>query len=274
MDITDYVRHLERECKPTAHLGGDRQGELHYMRQHAWRFKRLLSLLPRHPQSLRVLDIGPTPFTLYLKQRFPQWDLWALDRTDFLQQRFAAAGIRQRSCDLDQAHVPFADEHFDLVICTEVLEHVFAPPTKLLRDIKRTLRPSGRLLLSVPNLAILRKRLRFLFGISPLPDPDLTLDTHPLHGHGHVREYTRKEIVAACRSAGYELAAVRMIAKNPADTLRLMTHADCRQQVRHCFYLGKHLHAVLNVFTPGLRANVLIDCRKPEAVRCSASPAA
>jgi SAM-dependent methyltransferase len=45
--------------------------------------------------------------------------------------------------------LPFADETFDTVASTEVLEHVPDPP-KALREMRRVLRPSGHLLLSTP----------------------------------------------------------------------------------------------------------------------------
>ena len=44
---------------------------------------------------------------------------------------------------------PFADASFDTVLCNQVLEHVFNPD-EFLREIVRVLKPSGKLLLTVP----------------------------------------------------------------------------------------------------------------------------
>lgn len=49
----------------------------------------------------------------------------------------------------DGQTIPYVDNSFEVVICTEVLEHV-PEPTKLLGEIKRVLKPGGRLLLSMP----------------------------------------------------------------------------------------------------------------------------
>ena len=46
--------------------------------------------------------------------------------------------------------LPFADNTFDAVICSEVLEHV-PVVDKVLKEINRVLRPGGRLVISVPR---------------------------------------------------------------------------------------------------------------------------
>lgn len=51
-------------------------------------------------------------------------------------------------CDL--AHLPFGNNTFDVVICTQVLEHV-PEPLQVLQEISRVLRPGGQLYLSVPQ---------------------------------------------------------------------------------------------------------------------------
>lgn len=44
---------------------------------------------------------------------------------------------------------PFPDQRFDGVICNQVLEHVFTPD-RFLAEIKRVLKPGGKLLLTIP----------------------------------------------------------------------------------------------------------------------------
>lgn len=44
---------------------------------------------------------------------------------------------------------PFDDASFDAVLCNQVLEHIFEPDD-FLQEIRRVLRPGGRLLLTVP----------------------------------------------------------------------------------------------------------------------------
>ena len=49
----------------------------------------------------------------------------------------------------DGKSFPFHDDEFDSVLCNQVLEHVFNPD-EFLSEIKRVLKPGGRLLLTVP----------------------------------------------------------------------------------------------------------------------------
>ena len=57
----------------------------------------------------------------------------------------------------------FASETFDVILCLDVLEHLqFADQVKALEEIRRLLKPSGRLIASCPNLAHFSSRFSFL----------------------------------------------------------------------------------------------------------------
>jgi ubiquinone/menaquinone biosynthesis C-methylase UbiE len=74
----------------------------------------------------------------------------------------AVARARTRGLDAevieDAAALPFADASFDVVVCFEILEHLVAP-REAAKEAMRVLRPGGRLLVSVPNVAHWRHRL-------------------------------------------------------------------------------------------------------------------
>ena len=86
--------------------------------------------------------------------------------------------------DLDGecAKLPFADGTVDMVICTEVLEHLVMG-TPLVREIGRVLKKGGVAIVSVPNICSLKSRLKVLFG--GLPNLAASGDCgHPLGGTG------------------------------------------------------------------------------------------
>ena len=65
----------------------------------------------------------------------------------------AVAAVRARGFRAETTvlpAIPHPDAAFDVVVCTETLEHV-SDARATLREIRRVLRPDGRLLLSVPD---------------------------------------------------------------------------------------------------------------------------
>ena len=103
--------------------------------------------------------------------------------------------------DLERVPYPLLDDSFDAVLMTAVFEHLRDYPLRSLIEVRRILRPHGRLYLTTPNAAYLMNRLRLLTGKSvytPLRDW--------MHGvcvpHArHAREYTFDEIAELMRCA-------------------------------------------------------------------------
>ncbi|HJU56720.1 MAG TPA: methyltransferase domain-containing protein [Pyrinomonadaceae bacterium] len=96
---------------------------------------RLEAFLSRHATDGRTLEIGAEDSTC--KSWFPQ--------------RVAINLALNAHIDIqaDAYHLPFRDEAFDVVLCTEVLEHMHTPALALL-ELRRVLRPGGKLLLTTP----------------------------------------------------------------------------------------------------------------------------
>jgi SAM-dependent methyltransferase len=78
------------------------------------------------------------------------------------------------SCDLkarpgvygDARTIPFADQSFDGVLCSQVLEHVDRPET-VVREMERVLKPGGMGLISVPFFYNLHMEPNDYFRFSP-----------------------------------------------------------------------------------------------------------
>jgi len=81
----------------------------------------------------------------------------------------ARLGIETHWADLDQP-LDLEDASFDVVVAGELLEHL-RDPQRLVREVRRVLRPGGTFVASVPNAYRLKGRLLFLFGRPPENDP-------------------------------------------------------------------------------------------------------
>jgi len=91
----------------------------------------------------------------------------------------------------DGRRLPFRDGAFDLVIASEVLEHVRAP-APIVAEARRVLRPRGRLVVSVPRFG--PEAINWL----------LSLEYHSAVG-GHVHIFTRRRLARLLREEGFRL---------------------------------------------------------------------
>jgi SAM-dependent methyltransferase len=112
------------------------------------------AFLAERAKSERILDVGAGEGALVERYREWGYDVVGID----------SAYESQNVEKADLLALPFEDESFDILFCLDVLEHVeLLDQPKALDEMRRVLKPGGVLLMSVPNLAHLHSRLRFLF---------------------------------------------------------------------------------------------------------------
>jgi ubiquinone/menaquinone biosynthesis C-methylase UbiE len=86
--------------------------------------------------------------------------------------------------------LPYEDDTFDVVCCIEVIEHI-EDQFKLMREIKRILKPGGMVFITTPNIMNINSRIMFLgYGLYPLFDVlSVSGDKASLYGHIHPISY-------------------------------------------------------------------------------------
>jgi 2-polyprenyl-3-methyl-5-hydroxy-6-metoxy-1,4-benzoquinol methylase len=101
---------------------------------------------------------------------------------------------------------PYPSECFDLIILTEVLEHITRDPMHTLSEINRVTKAGGWLMLSTPNCTSLRSVINVLRGRHPQ-----IWSQYSTRGHRrrHNREYTPQEVAKLVQSAGYCVVELR-----------------------------------------------------------------
>ena len=78
-------------------------------------------------------------------------------------RRPPSAGSPPRATTLTAGSSSVDAGAYDLVLCLDVLEHLFAPD-RLLAEMRRVLAPGGRFIMAVPNGLNLFNRAAFAFG--------------------------------------------------------------------------------------------------------------
>lgn len=128
------------------------------------RIDRLRFLFDTVPQKLRVLDIGCGPGVDVDFLVKGGNEVHGIDISDEVLSHARGVGIIPHKMDLSQnSKLPFPDAAFDLIIATDILEHLFFP-LQLLEECARLLRQSGTIIASVPNHLFWKMRLRIMRG--------------------------------------------------------------------------------------------------------------
>lgn len=133
----------------------------------------------------RCLDIGAGSGDL-LKLLRQTWPNLQAEACDYHIERFALPGVHIAQLDLNTHPLPYADGSFDLVTCSEVLEHV-ENFRAVLREIHRVLKPGGLMVITTPNVLNMKSRLRNLvYGFANLFGPLPVKNQDRFNTSGHI----------------------------------------------------------------------------------------
>ena len=105
--------------------------------------------------------------------------------------------------DVSKASILFGSDEFDVIVLSEVLEHL-EEPGDALRALRPVVKLGGRLIVTVPNGLAARRGLKSLMGLETI---------HP----DHVAWYSRKAISHLLARTGWtvdELRGYRLTARN------------------------------------------------------------
>lgn len=150
-----------------------------------------------------LLDLGSGKGELLtlLAGRFPGLQPFACDYTDQLMKR---PNQSVAVVDLNHQPLPFSDETFEVVTCSETIEHL-ENYWSVLREVHRVLRPGGIAVFTTPNILNLRSRFRFfatgfynLFGPLIPEEPDI------YSPRGHINPVGWFYLANALLSVGFE----------------------------------------------------------------------
>ncbi len=161
---------------------------------------------PHLKMDARVLDVGCGEGVLSLFLGYLGCQVLAIDQSGYqiaqnaaLSAKAGLTGVRFRAVEFDDLGYE-VDEPYDIVICTDVLEH-FGDPDSATRRVVRFMKDEGELFLSLPSPAAPVHRMRKrLLGYDPF---DRMV--------GHNRRFTVMELRELVNGAGLTLVEIREV---------------------------------------------------------------
>jgi len=164
----------------------------------------------------KCLELGANPyFTTMLLERFTKLELslanyfgpfsTGLHTQDVAYTNATNSTRKTKTFSYQHFNVendpfPYMISEFDVVIFAEIIEHLLNDPCKVIREIKRVLKPGGILIVTTPNVARLENVARLISGENIYD---------PYSGYGpygrHNREYNRHELVTLLQFEGFDV---------------------------------------------------------------------
>jgi 2-polyprenyl-3-methyl-5-hydroxy-6-metoxy-1,4-benzoquinol methylase len=202
----------EREDPTWASLRGHDVEELwdHSRAPHvAASYRARMDLLSRVIKDLagargRVLDVGCAQGTLGLMLAEQGVRVSLLDirpeNIEYARSRFEKGEVDFYVGFLSHSCPPSND--YEVVVCTEVIEHVPAP-AQFLSHLKDKVRPGGALCLTTPNADYLLAHLPS-YGRAPQAVID-EAEPNSLDGNAHRYLYTREDLIVLVRGVGLQV---------------------------------------------------------------------
>jgi len=161
-----------------------------YLAIHGYRLQKLHQLIStlNLNKNSKILDLGC----------YPDYLLKSL-RKEFTHV-YGVSSVREKISDpkvkvlnLESDRLDYPADTFDLVILSEVLEHLGTGVEKLFSDISRILKPGAYFILTTPNAIRLHNLFALILGKN-IYFPLFQLEQH--HNFRHQREYTLVEILS------------------------------------------------------------------------------
>jgi len=190
-------------------------------------------------RNKNILDVGCYDGTFLSLMKNRNNGFYGVEASDWgvEQARRKGINVQQYFFD-DKTKLPYEDSFFNIVVAGEIIEHIYDTDFFLV-EIRRILKPGGKLLISTPNIASLGRRLLLLFGKNPI----IELSPNESDSSGHIRYFTFKTLE-------------KMLEKKEFETIS--SASDCVNFSKN----GKIKSALLAKIYPALGASIICYAKK------------
>lgn len=203
----EYFKILENEISLNSKEGSKDREYFGFHKNRFKRFDRFLDSLDKRmshsPGKIKVLEIGSHYLHTSILLASRSFEVDAMDveefwELDFVQERAGKYALNKIVENDISRLESFKDIHdkYDLVVFTEILEHITFNPIPFWKLIYQILKPGGLIYISTPNAFALPSYVRAIKNAFGLKSIGITVDdifSKVTYGH-HWKEYSAKEI--------------------------------------------------------------------------------
>ncbi len=179
--------------------------ELEYFYIHQDRYKFVLEKILKLnlPKGSKVLDIGCFPPHIFHGLEVLGFEVWGI------ASKHEPVKLKNVvSLNIESDKIYLKESYFDLILFSEVIEHLIVSPKIYLPKLKKLLKNEGQIFITTPNGAHLKNRMKLLlgkspsFGIGQLYQTKLGDDSIY---YRHNREFTGSEVKQIMKDNGFKI---------------------------------------------------------------------
>lgn len=186
----------------------------YYVQREFPRIHHFLNTFFKNREKSKILSVGcggAAYMEIYLKYELDHSVIGADLKSTVLEwaKRNTERGFQLIPCNLNIDELPFEKNSFDIVIFTEVLEHLKCNPDIVLQKFHAVLRNNGSLLLPTPNIASggnIKALVRGRNFLPPVDEEFFQIDSKK----GHFRLYIIDELIDILKRNGFEPKSINM----------------------------------------------------------------
>jgi SAM-dependent methyltransferase len=125
---------------------------------------------------------------------------------------YAALGMNCIPSDITKDTLELGASKYDLILWLDNIEHLAIDPVPILEALQRSLKTNGKLIITTDNFASLKNVARLCVGRSIIAPPAALFSPICFENEGvHRREYTARELMKCCETAGFRSISIERI---------------------------------------------------------------
>jgi len=233
-----------------------------YFVESIYRFIDIIQLcLLLLPSKGKILDIGIAHgfYSIVLKKQYG-FEVYGTELEENIPVYCdfpISQGVDIIPYNILEQRLPFDSGTFDIIILSEVVEHLRFSPLIAFKEARRVLKKGGFLIVTTPHFARLANILKLLVGINITEKFPNNLSTNvSMDTRAHVREYTvreLKELFSQADLAVHKIKMSRCLDRYNRELIR------GKSLLHHCFYIARSI--ITRIF-PFYRGDIIICARK------------